>query len=95
MREDGLPVEHIEPQGAIYLSVRFAVRGRTIAGRRIGSNEDLRAALLQGAGFAVVPFEAFGFEGEDGWVRVSVGAVSPPEIAAGLARVRGLLAGAS
>jgi len=95
MREEGLPVEHIEPQGAIYLSVRFAVHGRTLGGRRIDSNDDLRAALLQGAGFAVIPFEAFGFEGEDGWVRLSVGAVSVQEIQEGLARVRSLLSGAS
>lgn len=95
MREAGLPVEHIEPQGAIYLSVRFSIRGRTIGGRRIETNEDLRIALLQGAGFAVIPFEAFGFEGESGWVRVSVGAVSPAEIRDGLERVRGLLSAAS
>lgn len=95
MREDGLPVEHIEPQGAIYLSVRFAVRGRKLAGRLIESDEDLRTALLQGAGFAVVPFDAFGFEGEDGWVRLSVGAVSPEEISDGIGRVRSLLSASS
>lgn len=95
MREAGLPVEHIEPQGAIYLSVRFAVAGRTLGGRRIESDEDLRSALLREAGFAVIPFGAFGFEGADGWVRVSVGAVSVREIREGLDRVRRLLETAS
>jgi aspartate aminotransferase len=91
MRADGLPVEHIAPQGAIYLSIRFALRGKTVAGQRIQSTEDLRTVLLREAGFAVVPFEAFGMPDGDGWVRVSVGAVSVEEIHAGLGRVRKLL----
>jgi aspartate aminotransferase len=93
MREGGLPVDHIEPQGAMYLSVRFDLKGKKVAGREVRTNEDLRCALLEGAGFAVVPFEAFGLEGPagDGWVRVSVGAVSVEEVQAGLARVRQLL----
>jgi aspartate aminotransferase len=57
----------------------------------IRGNEDLRQALLREAGFAIVPFEAFGLETDDGWVRASVGAVSPGEIREGLARVRSLL----
>jgi aspartate aminotransferase len=91
MRAAGLPVEHIEPQGAIYLSVRFALLGGTVAGRTIRTNEDLRQVLLREAGFAIVPFGAFGLETDDGWVRASVGAVSPLEIQEGLARVRRLL----
>ncbi|MEZ5063142.1 MAG: aminotransferase class I/II-fold pyridoxal phosphate-dependent enzyme [bacterium] len=93
MQAAGLPVDFVEPQGAIYLSVRFDLAGKTVAGRTIRSNEDLRQALLFGAGFAVVPFEAFGLEGPagDGWVRVSVGAVSVDEIREGMARVRKLL----
>jgi aspartate aminotransferase len=91
MRADGLPVTHIEPQGAIYLSVRFDLHGRTVNGRKITDNEALRQVLLSGAGFAVVPFEAFGFHGEEGWMRISVGAVSEPEVRAGVDRVRRLL----
>jgi len=91
LRADGYPVEHIEPQGAIYLSIRFALAGQTIAGRTIRTNEDLRSVLLAGAGFAVVPFEAFGLPNGDGWVRASVGAVSVAEIHDGIARVRALL----
>jgi aspartate aminotransferase len=93
MQAAGLPIEHIEPQGAMYLSVRFDLFGRTVDGRKIRTNEDLRQALLFGAGFGVVPFEAFGLEGPagDGWMRVSVGAVSPEEIRGGMARVRQLL----
>ena len=83
MRRDGLPVRAIAPQGAIYLSAQFQLPGRT--------NEEIRKLLLDRAGFAVVPFQAFGLKKEDGWFRLSAGAVSPDEIQAGLRRVRAAL----
>lgn len=83
MRNDGLPVRAIAPQGAIYLSVQFAIPGKT--------NEQIRKLLLDRAGFAVVPFQAFGTKRDDGWFRLSVGAVSPADITAGLQRVREVL----
>jgi len=91
MREAGLPVEHIEPQGAIYLSIRFGLIGKTVAGQKLATNEDVRSALLRHAGFAVVPFDAFGLPGDTGWMRASVGSVSVGEIGEGLRRVRALL----
>ena len=86
MRAEGLPVEVIAPQGAIYLSIRCALPGRT--------NEATRRLLLDGAGFAIVPFQAFGLAEDSGWFRISVGAVSMAEIAAALPRVRAVLAAA-
>ena len=88
MRVDGLPVRAIAPQGAIYLSVQFDLIGRGA----IKTNEQIRRLLLDDAGFAVVPFQAFGLPNETGWFRLSVGAVSPAQIEAGLARVRHVLA---
>jgi aspartate aminotransferase len=83
MQKDGYPVEVIAPQGAIYLSVRFAIAGQT--------NEATRKLLLDRAGFAVVPFQAFGLREDSGWFRISVGAVSLAEIDAALPRVRAAL----
>jgi aspartate aminotransferase len=84
MRErDGLPVHAIPPQGAIYLSVQF-----DLIGRPFKTNEEIRRFLLERAGFAVVPFQAFGLKSETGWFRLSAGAVSPQDIREGLARVR-------
>lgn len=83
MRERGLPVRVIDPQGAIYLSVQIDLVGKG----QIKSNEDIRKLLLDEAGFALVPFGAFGFPGESGWVRASVGATNVAEIEAGLVRV--------
>ncbi len=87
MRRDGLPVRAIPPQGAIYLSAQFDLIGRG----SMTTNEDIRRMLLEKAGFAVVPFQAFGLKQETGWFRLSVGAVSPKEIEDGLARVRNAL----
>ena len=89
MRNAGLPVDAVAPQGAIYLSARFALGGRVAAdGTRLDSDEAIRAYLLRSAGIAVVPFQAFGVRDDSGWFRLSVGAVSPDEIRRALPRLR-------
>jgi aspartate aminotransferase len=81
MRADGLPVDATEPMGAIYLSARFALNGkRTPDGRVLRTNDEVRRYLLEAAGFAVVPFQAFGVKEDTGWFRLSVGAVSLEDI---------------
>lgn len=93
MQRRHLPVEVERPMGAIYLSVRFALNGRrTPEGETLATNEDVRRYLLQAAGLAVVPFQAFGCEPEDGWFRLSVGAVSMAAIAEALPRVEAAIA---
>lgn len=91
LRSEGHPVESVKPEGTLYLSVRFDLFGRTYAGITIRTNEDLRKVLLNGAGLAVVPFQAFGLDEETGWVRISVGAVSVDSVQQGLQRLRALL----
>lgn len=89
MRQEGLPVEAIAPEGAMYLSARFAPTGRmTPDGRRLDSDEDVRKYLLEAAGVAIVPFQAFGVEEESGWYRLSVGAVGLDEIRRVMPRLR-------
>jgi aspartate aminotransferase len=87
MREAGLPVRAIAPQGAIYLSVQFDLVGK--GGLR--TNDDIRKLLLEKANFAVVPFQAFGLKEDTGWFRLSVGAASMKEIQEGLPRVEAAL----
>lgn len=91
LRDQGLPVDCIRPQGAIYLSLRLDLAGREIGGVRIADNEAIRKLLLERAGIAVVPFDAFGLRDQTGWFRLSAGAVSVAEIEAGLGRVREML----
>jgi aspartate aminotransferase len=84
----GFPVEAIVPMGAIYLSLRLALHGwRTAEGTALETNDDIRRYLLERAGVAVVPFQAFGMPDETGWFRLSVGAVSMAEIPEAIARV--------
>jgi aspartate aminotransferase len=87
MASAGLPVRDIPPQGAIYLSVQFDLIGK----RGFRTNDQVRKYLLDEAGFAMVPFQAFGLGGENGWFRLSVGAVSVRDIEEALPRVKAAL----
>jgi aspartate aminotransferase len=92
MRDEGLPVDVIAPEGAIYLSARFALAGRVAPdGSRLDSDEAVRAYLLRAAGMAVVPLRAFGSHEDTGWHRLSAGAVSLDAIARMLPRLRAAL----
>lgn len=89
MKDDGLPVDCIEPQGAIYVSARFNLRGRaTPSGDRLDTNDQIRRYLLDVAGLGAVPFQAFGFPGDTGWFRLSIGVVSVADINALMPRIR-------
>jgi len=93
MRAAGLPVQAIAPEGAIYLSARFALGGRVAPdGTRLDSDEAVRGYLLRAAGVAIVPFQAFGVTEDSGWFRLSVGAVSPEQISRMLPRLRDAIA---
>ncbi len=83
MKRDGYPVDTLAPQGAIYLAVRIALPGKT--------NAETRKLVLDGAGFAIVPFQAFGLKEDSGWFRLSVGAASVQEIREALPRLRKVL----
>jgi len=92
MKAKGLPADSIAPQGAIYLTGRFDIAGRTWRGKTITTDEDVRSFLLEEAGFGIVPLAVFGPKDVVGWVRLSVGAVGMDDIADGLARIETALA---
>lgn len=92
LRDDGFPVDVIRPQGAIYISTRFALRGAvTPDGRTLETDEDVRFYLLSAAGLGMVPFSAFGAPADQGWFRLSVGVISVEEIEALMPRLRGAM----
>src|SRR5688500_253259 len=95
LKADGYPVDSINPQGAIYFSARFRLHGMTVDGRRLETDDDIRMLLLERAGAAVVPFQAFGVTGNTGWFRLSAGAVSMDEIESLYPRLKSLLDGVS
>lgn len=92
LKEQGFPVNCVYPRGAMYLSLQLDLVGRTVAGVHVQDNEALRRLLLERAGLAAVPFQAFGLPEDSGWFRLSVGAVSLREIGEMLPRVEKLLA---
>lgn len=87
LKAAGLPVDSVAPQGAIYLSAKFDLIGKSYDGRLIDSDEAMRKAVLQGAGVAMVPFTAFGSRPNSGWARLSVGSVSHDDVARALVRL--------
>ena len=86
LKEKGYPVDAIAPQGAIYLSFYVG-----LIGNRFKSNEDIRNFLLEEAGVAVVPFQAFDMEDENGWFRMSVGSCGVDELKGALERLETVL----
>ena len=81
LQHEGLPVECVRPEGAIYVSARFALHGmRTPDAGTLETDEDVRRYLLNAAGLAAVPFSAFGAQGDAGWFRLSIGTVSVAQI---------------
>jgi aspartate aminotransferase len=91
LREEGHPVDCVRPEGAMYVSLQLDLIGRQVDGVILTSNDEIRRLLLERAGVAVVPFQAFGLDGESGWFRLSAGAVSLEDIAEAVGRVRILL----
>jgi aspartate aminotransferase len=91
LKSQGYPVDSINPQGAIYFSAQFRLHGKSVDGQCVQTDEQIRNLLLEKAGVAVVPFQAFGVRGETGWFRLSAGAVSLDEIYALFPRLKSML----
>ena len=91
LKAAGYPVDSINPQGAIYFSARLSLHGGRLDGRTLATDEDIRQALLERAGAAVVPFQAFGVPGDTGWFRLSAGAVSIDELRELFPRLKAML----
>ena len=80
-------VSYVQPEGGIYLTTRFDL----FSALGVKTNEEIRQWLLESAGVAIVPFQAFGLEEDTGWFRISVGAVSVEDISAAMNRLEAAL----
>ncbi len=58
-----------------------------VAAKVLRTNEEIRKYVLTDAGMGIVPFQAFGVPGDEGWFRLSVGAASMAEIGEALPRL--------
>ncbi|HOZ52213.1 MAG TPA: aminotransferase class I/II-fold pyridoxal phosphate-dependent enzyme [Chitinophagaceae bacterium] len=73
LKNDGYAVDAISPMAAMYLTIRFSLKGKKFGNQDINSTADMTAYLLEHASLAIVPFSAFGADKESEWYRLSVG----------------------
>ena len=74
LKMEGLPVDAIAPQAAIYLTIKVDAAGtQTSEGVLLKDQKDVTSYLLNEAWLAVVPFYAFGAPDDSCWYRLSVG----------------------
>ena len=81
LKNEGLPVDCIAPEAAIYLTIKIDSVGRKAPDGKLLENQgDVTAYVLNNAGLAVVPFYAFGSSRSNPWYRLSVGTCKKEEI---------------
>jgi aspartate aminotransferase len=81
LKKEGLQVDAIAPEAAIYLTIKIDLVGKTTTdGKLLADQGDVTAYLLNEASLAVVPFYAFGASRNSPWYRLSVGTCKKEEI---------------
>ena len=81
LKSQGLAVDAITPEAAIYLTIKIELGGKkTVDGKLLKDQTDVTAYLLNEASLAVVPFYAFGASRNSPWYRLSVGTCKKEEI---------------
>ena len=92
LKAEGYPVDAVAPAGAIYLTIKIDVLGRTAPdGTMLATTKELTTYLIAEAKLALVPFSAFGSPASEPWFRASVGAETVESIAAALPRLKAAL----
>ncbi|MBK5270592.1 MAG: pyridoxal phosphate-dependent aminotransferase [Bacteroidia bacterium] len=81
LKKEGLPLDAIAPEAAIYLTIKIDLTGKkTTEGKIIADQSETTDYILNNAGLAVVPFYAFGADRSSAWYRLSVGTCKKEEI---------------
>lgn len=94
LKQQGYPVDSIVPMGAIYLTAKLDVLGKsTPSGQVLTTTKELTSYLISEARLALVPFSAFGTADTAPWFRMSVGGASLASIQEALPRLRAALDG--
>jgi len=96
LKAKGYAVDSISPKGAIYLTIRLDLVGKTTAdGTVLTDNQAVHKYVLEAAGLAVVPFYAFGGERDQPWYRLSIGTAKMEDMPVLLEKLDAALAGLS
>ena len=81
LKSEGFSVDSIEPQAAIYLTMKVDLVGKKKQdGKILEDQAQVTEFLLSEAKLAIVPFTAFGAEGKNPWYRLSVGTCKKEDI---------------
>jgi len=81
LKSEGLPIDAITPEAAIYLTIQIDLVGKkTASGIVLADQGAVTAYILNEAKLAVVPFYAFGASRNSTWYRLSVGTCKKEEI---------------
>lgn len=89
LKNEGLPVNAIAPEAAIYLTIQIkGVGKKTADGITLNTQADVTGYILDHAGLAVVPFYAFGADKSSSWYRLSVGTCKKEEIGEMIGKLR-------
>ena len=81
LKAEGLPVDAIPAQGAMYLTVRIGLMGKATAdGTVLRNAADVTYYLINAGGVGLIPFFAFGTDTDNEWFRVSVGTTRMTDI---------------
>lgn len=92
LKAAGFSVDAIQPEAAIYLTVKVDIVNKTTAnGKLLSTQADVTAFLLDAAGLALVPFYAFGAAASSPWYRMSIGTCKKEDIPAMLQQLRSAL----
>ena len=92
LKNEGLPVDAIAPQAAIYLTIKIDLVGKkTAEGIVLNNQGDVTEYILNEAKLAVVPFYAFGTDKSSPWYRLSVGTCKKEEVKEMFGKLRSAL----
>lgn len=92
LKNDGYPVDTIQPQAAMYLTVKLDLIGKKDAnGKTMNSSDDVTLFLIDEAKIGLIPFTAFGSENNPSWFRLSVGTCTADEVPAIMSNLKNAL----
>ncbi|MCX7728750.1 MAG: pyridoxal phosphate-dependent aminotransferase [Bacteroidia bacterium] len=92
LHQMNLPIDVIEPQAALYLTVKLNLNHRkTQDNQHFADADDILKYLLEKANVALVPFYAFGTGKNSEWFRLSVGTCKKEDIPEILSRFHVIL----
>ena len=92
LKSEGMRVDAIAPEAAIYLAVQFHLHGQTTAdGTVLATTQDITKYILDEAKVAIVPFYAFGASADSSWYRLSVGTCKLEDVDGVISNLRNAL----